>query len=741
MGDPYRDEDASTELSEARIRQALQMWARGVLGGPRYLDEQITSIEERDDVVVRVATEIARRDLVERRIAAHARAQPVGRAIDPSRLDPFGVSLADLRAQTEHTARCGRCVGSGLQGCPTCNATGQAPCGGCGGSGRTYAKSTRGAKCKVCRETGKVHCARCNGTAKVACVGCSGSGQELVWWEYAETVRCVAVFLSESPILIAHRYLCEQRLLSPRDLQHFSPFVSVQHAGPIPPGALEADDAAALARLAPAVDPRLERVRSQQFLSFGVVQREVRYEMCGTIGVVALSGANLLGASTPAALRPIRRRLMILAATTVILIVLTHSWYSVFRGPTVYFAASNGWLTAVVILGAAAAIAAASSALRRLRPRSRWWPSNRLEHVLAGVFVVAFASVPLISLISRPTISEARAAISAGDLERAGLVVEALQATRSSADVIQVSDELTIAAADRLSGDERITKLDESADHPGPLAEEARARARKARVEVVQAALAAKQPAEALTRLDRWSSELANVAEAPELRAQANDQKAAACPDSACRFLAARSADTALASPARSEALSSARQEVLVALAPKEASDPTSMTGIRALRKAASLGRMLLAATPDAELAAKATAANDAVDTELAKVLLIGATVPVVNEILDRPKPSSPLTGWPELVGVAVYPAEVAGRCSGLYIIGATKDARSLSGKEPGLRRLLMQATGRSTAAIPLRPKSPKAQEVSRWNEGTTPILARWNGEELMELRIGAAAP
>ncbi len=80
-----------------------------------------------------------------------------------------------------------------------------------------------------------------------------------------------------------------------------------------------------------------------------------------------------------------------------------------------------------------------------------------------------------------------------------------------------MSDELTIAAADRLSGDERITKLDESADHPGPLAEEARARAQKARVEVVQAALAAKQPAEALTRLDRWSTELAKASEAPEL--------------------------------------------------------------------------------------------------------------------------------------------------------------------------------------------------------------------------------
>src|SRR5512132_513778 len=191
-------------------------------------------------------------------------------------------------------------------------------------------------------------------------------------------------------------------------------------------------------------------------------------------------------------------------------------------------------------------------------------------------------------------------------------------------------------------------------------------------VEAVQAALTARRSDEALTRLDLWSSELANVPEAPELRAQANDQKVASCADAACRFLAARSADAALTSPARAQALSLARQQVIDALAPKDASDPTGLTHLRALRTAAALGRGLLAATPDAELAAKATAANDAVDTELAKVLLIGATVAVVNEVLDRPKTGSPLTGWPELGDVAVYPAEVAGRCSGLYIVGAT---------------------------------------------------------------------
>ncbi len=741
MGDPYRDESASTEPSEASIRQALRVWGRSIPGGPRRLDDQITGIEASDDVVVRVATEIVRRDLVERRVAVHARAQHAGRTIHASKLDPFAASMAELRTQTEHAARCAHCEGSGLEGCPGCRATGRATCGACDGKGRTYVKSTRGAKCKDCHETGKVHCPTCEGTAKVACSGCGGSGQQLVWWEYTESVRSVAAFRGESPILLAHRHLREHRVLSPGDLKHFVPFVTVQHAGPIPIHALEAADAEALAQIAPAIDPRLERVRAQQFLTFGVVRRDVRYEMCGTTGTVALSGATLLGANTPDAVRPIHRRLMILAAATLILIVLTSSLHSSFRGPTMYFAASNSWLTTVLFLGVLAAIVAASGALRRLRPGFRWWPSNRFEQVFAAVFIAAFASVPLIWLVARPSVSEARTAFVAGDLERAGIVVEALKATRSSAEATDVSDALTIAAADRLSGDERIAKLDEAAGHPGTQAGEARDRARKARVDVVQAALAAKQPAEALKRLDGWSSELANAPEAPELRAQANDQKAVSCVDVACRFFTTRAADAAHTSPVRSQALSTARQQVLAALEPKEASDPAALTHIRALRAAAELGRVVLEATPDAELSEKATAATGAVDAELSKVVLIGATVALVNEVLDRPQPGSPLTGWHELEGVAVYPAEVAGHCSGLYVVGAAKGARSLSWKEPGLRRLLAQATGRSPVVIQARPKSSREQESSTWTEGTTPIVARWNSEGLIELRIGAAAP
>ena len=189
-------------------------------------------------------------------------------------------------------------------GCPTCGASGKAKCGECGGSGRTYARSSRGAKCKTCRETGRVHCAACDGSTKVACNGCSGSGKELVWWEYEEAVRVVVTIPTESPIFVAHRHLGEERFLNPRDLQGFTPFVTVQHTGPIPRGQLEADDEALLATAGPRVDAHLERVRTQQFLSFGAVRRDVRYEMCGVEGTVSLTGDQLVGARTQKALAP-----------------------------------------------------------------------------------------------------------------------------------------------------------------------------------------------------------------------------------------------------------------------------------------------------------------------------------------------------------------------------------------------------------------------------------------------------
>jgi len=112
-----------------------------------------------------------------------------------------------------------------------------------------------------------------------------------------------------------------------------------------------------------------------------------------------------------------------------------------------------------------------------------------------------------------------------------------------------------------------------------------------------------------------------------------------------------------------------------------------------------------------------------------------------VDDILERDRGSSNAIGWSDLQGVVVHTIGSGDHCTGLYVVGATAGLRALSGKEDGLRRLLVQATGRPRATIRVRDQSPRVHLVSRWSEGSTPVTARWNGSTLMELRIGDATP
>ena len=316
-----------------------------------------------------------------------------------------------------------------------------------------------------------------------------------------------------------------------------------------------------------------------------------------------------------------------------------------------------------------------------------------------------------------------------------------MKARGATADGAAASDDVAIAEADRLSGDERITKLDAVASGPGPRASEARALAVRSRLDAVRAVLTAGRDTDAIARLDSWSAELAAAPEAADLRADALDQKARGCPDTPCRFISLRAANAARASPARAQALDAARRQVLTELTPPDAAAVDPVKRFHAFHGAASSANALLAATPDGELAEKAKAAVAAEQSELAKITLIGSPVALVGEVLQRPEGNRSLTGWHDLNGIAAYLSDSGGRCVGLYLIGVEKGMRSLVGREAGVRRLLAQATGRAAASIPPHPKSSKEHETSRWMEGSTQVMARWNGEALMELRIGDATP
>jgi hypothetical protein len=740
MAHPYRGEPRRTGPSEERVREALRAWARRVPGAPSRLDEMVTAIEVRDQIVARVATTVVRRDLVERRGGPRSRLVPDPPTLDPSSLDPFAWTPTELRARTEHGSPCLACAAKGTAGCPTCGASGRARCRVCGGSGRDYSRSTRGAKCKGCRETGVVPCLDCSSTGRVACHDCKGTGAQCVWWEVQETTRTVSTFVDDRGLSAGPPELREQRFLSERDLAPFTTIATAQRSGPLATGDLEPEDEALVARVTPVVDPRLERVTAQQFVRFGAVCRAVQYEMCGVVGTVSLWGESLQGALTPDAVGPVRRRLVLLGAMAVVAAGAAMAWHGAFAGPTTYFARSNAVTGWVALLGVIAAVLAMGEVLRRLRPGRRFWPSRRLDAIAGVAAALAFAAVPVVQALSRPTIAVVRTAIGTGDLAHARLAVDALVATRPSPEVAQVADELAITEADRLEKPARIAELDRVAKHDGAAAEMARGLARAARLDVVREHLAQKRPAAALTQLDLWSVELEGAGEAPELRAQAYDQRMAACPDVACRFVAARAAAGARPTPARSEAVARARAALTPVLRPATA-DLGAADRLAALREAARVAGVLRASGPEPELTGQLDEATAALDAQLATLRLIDSDATLVEEFLLRPALGSTSTGLRGLDGVAVHVAESAGRCAGLYVVGATRDARSLAGKGAALQYLVGKATGRAAARIPSAPSAGGGAAVSRSIEGGTPIVARWDGDSLMELRIGAAQP
>lgn len=743
QGTPYRGEAGDPGPAQVDARTAFRKWARSVLGAPRQLDAQITGIEERDEVIVRVATEVVRRDLTEGRAPSHRRARRSVAVVAPAAIDPFAHSLQELREATEHTDRCLGCGGGGVMPCPSCGGGGRQKCGGCGGSGqvlRHYKKSSRYVRCTVCRGGGTVGCGGCGSTGTVTCQGCAGSGEQLVWWAYVERVRVLVRFAPESAILAAHPRLREERFLGRGDLGAFTPFLTLEAAGPIARASLSAEDAALRDQLAPVPDRQLERIRSQQFLRFGVLRRDVRYEMCGAEATVVLSGAQLVGATTGDAVAPIRRRLFAWGIVAVLLCLLA-AWYgSALSGPTTYFEATNRSIAVLLVLGACAALVLTGGALRALRPGMRFWPIGGLDRAAGALFTASVLVCPIIAYVGRPRAEEAREAITAGDLTRAKMVIDALGAVRPAAEVNELADEMRLAGAERLPESERLAELDTVAGHGGSHAEEAKSRARALRIRSIEAALDANNPGDALTLLDRWATALSGAEHVDELRARALDGKVPSCADDACRYVAARAAHEAHATPEREAAVQSTRSKLVAALAVDRLPAGELLARTRALRELSQVAAAArTAAGGDLDLAEKARATASWVAAERAKVPLIGVPSAVVDEILERSGGAG--VGWPELGGIAVHASVSSGRIKGLYVVGATKESRSLSGKEGGLQRLLAQATGRPEATLRARPSSGRTHETVRWVEGGTTVVARWNGSQLMELRIGDASP
>ena len=137
-------------------------------------------------------------------------------------------------------------------------------------------------------------------------------------------------------------------------------------------------------------------------------------------------------------------------------------------------------------------------------------------------------------------------------------------------------------------------------------------------------------------------------------------------------------------------------------------------------------------------------AASDAApwaQDQIARIRMIGAPRSVIDALLGRAAGVA-TTGWDELRDVAVYASTAEdGTVTGLYAVGERLTARAITARRMGLVRLMAQAVGDPALAVALVRTTADTHTETRHDLEGTRATARWFGDDLMELRIGRAAP
>ncbi len=730
-----------TEGDARRIETAVTAWARSIFSAPRRLGDLVTNIERRDEVIERVATHIVRREIREVRTATGERRSTRPR-IDRGSVDPFAHTIDTLKADSEYVAQCGACAASGLMRCAGCNGTGHGRCPSCHGSGKELsAKTGRPIKCKSCKATGSAPCRACAGHGSVHCRACAGSGHQLAWLTFEETRRCEVVVPSNSPIVLTNRVLREGRPVRRDELVTVAVVDEKASDGPLDLRQFaEPDRQAVLAQLS-RIDPRLERVLHQQYLKLTAIRCDVTYEMCGTTATLSLSGTTLAGATTPEAVRPIRRRLYAWCTLCGFVAIAGSIVRGAVVGSSSYFRdarAASGLLIAVAV---GCAIPAIGAVLRSWRGGLRFHPTRWPTKAWSAGALVALVLIVVVGLSARPSASEVQRALVVNDVAKARSIVDALEehdgATRDMADL---RDRVTLAEANKLHGDERLRLLDTVAARNGAAAAGAAAESRAQRLDQVRQLIATQHAVDALATLDKSFPGDRTVPVAEE-RARAHEATAGACATTACRLGEAIQAAAARTTPERATTVERAHAQATEVLDVRRVDAKATLPRLQQLRQLRDAGAATAkVALDDTDLQARAHDAIAFADAERTKVPLLTNDLAVAEELLGAAasvRTDGSVSSIALDEGTVYLSVDRAGRCTGIYAVGEQAAKRELKSKAWPAARLLSQAVGRASV---VQPPSPGAS-TSRWYAGGTPIVARWQAGVLVELRIGDATP
>jgi hypothetical protein len=720
------------------VAAAVDAWARVAPGAPRRFSALVTSVEVHDDIVHRICADIQRRDIREERAPSNARQRQAPR-LNPHAVDPWRVSIQQLRTDSEYVALCDSCQGSGVAACGSCNASGRCNCHGCKGSGqelRVYKKSSRMVKCTVCRGAQTVLCGGCGGRGAITCVGCTGTGSQNVWLSYTQTPYPFVSVGPWNPGLGAHPHLAEKRPLASGDVPGLTVVYSVEDVdvrSRLAPG-----DREFVEKSMPTIDPRLDRVLRQQYMKLAMIRRDAIYSLCGVVGRVVLSGRDLLPAENEDSLRPIKRykRLWRLVAALIGIgaFVLT----ATFLGHSSYFFSWNKLLWLTWLVGSLLSTLAIRSCFRELGSKAWFGRLNIIERCTAISAPVCFALLVILALLARPRIAEVGRAIQAGQLDYAQTVVDALLETKGrTPEVRETIDAVLLARADTVRGDRRISMLDEVASHAGTRASEAALAARKDRIVEIEKLLA-NNPSGAIAKFEQWFGKDTMDAELAELRARLSDGAFEACKDDVCRLREAVDAQTATVSQGSASRVEKSVGQLLGALSFAESPNEAQLQRLARLRGLAELASQVKdLRQANSILVEKAKMAIAYARQQRSKVPVLGSDEGVAAELLGPLTTKNAKVSSMNLDGIETYVVFDAQRkCRGLYLVGK-EGARAIRSAAWSADRLLSQAVG---AAVSLK-KPALATITSRSWEVSAPVVARWKSGNLVELRIGDAAP
>jgi hypothetical protein len=562
----------------------------------------------------------------------------------------------------------------------------------------------------------------------------------LAWLETVDSTRWLLT-VSDSPTVVSHPYLREERLLAEGDLTAFDVEAATRADGPLHDAHLADSGRSALASHLSAVDRRADRVLAQQYLRLSVARQDISYEMCGARATVALSGRDLRGATTPAATLPIRRRLkawvVLVALLSTSLVLLRES----VTGVSAYFANARTITGALVATAVAISIPAFGAFLRSWRGGLRFWRVGAVPAVGLTTVAIVTLGIGVVGLLSRPSGSEVTAALAAGDLARARQVTVALEETNASPAVMNLDDQVTLAEAGKATGEARLTLLDRVAGRNGPAASTATAAARTDRLTAIRKLADSRDTKTALVTLDRdFPGAKGSDSLVLEERAHAYDVAEAACTTTPCQFASAVAANSSHPTPARQSVVQAVRTALIAALDHSHVSAKDMLPRLQQLRTLRDLADETLTAPQlDDALATAAKTTSAWTTAERAKVPLLWSDPSVVDELLaERAGPATSADSV-RLEGATVFPAFASNhKCSGLYVIGSADSLRSYSSTSWPPERLLSQAVGK-----PATIHKPANDNVTttNWYESGFLVVARWRAGSLVELRIGDANP